>query len=324
MTRQLELITLIVTSKCPLKCAHCGPRSGPDQKNSLSRDDVIRALDEAVLRDTKLVVFTGGEPFLLGGELVAYVEEATSRGLFSRVVTGAYWAVSEETAMRRLSELCNAGLNELNVSTSDEHQAMVPIVNVVTAVGAAQQLELQVAVGIGLKKTSLMSSRTVREAFLSRGQPVPLLIQSKLVPFGRGEESVMHEEQFLRPVEDVRGPCTSMTQHVALQANGRVTGCSAVFAEETTALSFGNTAETNLTEIIDRMDTDPLALFLHRLGPFELKRLIESETDIRFQNEYINICHLCGDILQNDEAIRFLSERGLLSNYRGQGVQEAN
>jgi len=69
----------------------------------------------------KMLVLTGGEPFLLGGSLDDIIEYATKKGLKTRVVTNAFWATSFEKSYDRLTKLWNRGLTEINFSTGDEH-----------------------------------------------------------------------------------------------------------------------------------------------------------------------------------------------------------
>jgi MoaA/NifB/PqqE/SkfB family radical SAM enzyme len=56
-----------------------------------------------------MVAFTGGEPLLLGDNLVAAVREASSQGFVTRVVTSAYWGKNLSVARKKLEQLKEAG-----------------------------------------------------------------------------------------------------------------------------------------------------------------------------------------------------------------------
>ncbi len=77
---------------CNITCAHCYIESSPrnDRLAYLSLDDVKPYLDE-IARDrlpTKLIGFTGGEPFM-NRSIIAILEETLSRGFEALVLTNA-------------------------------------------------------------------------------------------------------------------------------------------------------------------------------------------------------------------------------------------
>lgn len=77
---------------CNITCAHCYIESSPknDRLAYLSLDDVRLYLDE-IARDrlpTKLIGFTGGEPFM-NKAMIAILEETLSRGYEALVLTNA-------------------------------------------------------------------------------------------------------------------------------------------------------------------------------------------------------------------------------------------
>jgi Radical SAM superfamily len=302
MNRTFSCLTIMVTNQCPLQCAHCGPMSGPMQKGALGLDVVERALDEALRRSCQVVNFSGGEPFILGQTLVKMIRASSERGLLSRITTGAYWSGTPEDAKRRLIPLASAGLNQLFISTSDAHRVDVPLKNVIEATRAARSLGIEVYLVLGISKTSDTSSRTLRRAFDEAGVGIPGLIESPIIPYGRAAENISPRDLLLRPVEDFAGPCPSLTEHPTIRPDGQVTGCAVVFGQECSALNYGYIQDEEFSTILDRMQTDPLARWIHNIGVVELKRYLEVNTPLRFADSYVNICHLCGDILGNKDA----------------------
>lgn len=94
----------------------------------MSLDFITRMIDTVhSFGIVRLVVFTGGEPFLLGEDLYTAVEYAAKRGFLTRIVTNAYWATSLERAGEVLSRLKEAGLTEINCSCDDFHQEHIPL-----------------------------------------------------------------------------------------------------------------------------------------------------------------------------------------------------
>lgn len=96
----------------------------------------------------KVVVFTGGECFLLGLRLHLAVAYASRCGLATRVVTNGYWATSLKRAVRVLRALKRCGLREINFSTGAAHQRWVPCENVINGCLAAVRLGLTCVVNV--------------------------------------------------------------------------------------------------------------------------------------------------------------------------------
>jgi 4Fe-4S single cluster domain/Iron-sulfur cluster-binding domain len=299
-------LTVAATNQCPLRCAHCGPASDPSQKGALESSKVAELLEQAKSFGCSIVNFSGGEPFLLGEQLVKMVASARSYGLISRVTTGAYWSSSEAAATKRLTPLVEAGLGQLFVSCSDHHAKFVPLSNVVTACRVAGSLNIQAFVAVARSKNAQLTSKVVRQAFAEANVNPPYILESPVIPFGRAQVNVPAEELMLKDTQNFAGPCPSVIEHPTVHSDGRVTGCAVVFARECEALTFGNLHESPFTEILKKMESNALANWIHRVGVVELKQVIEANSDLRFPDQHVNICHLCGDILSNEQALEVL------------------
>lgn len=310
MTRPFECLTIMLTNQCPLRCAHCGPRSGPKEKGALDLETVTQALDEARTRSCLMVNFSGGEPFILGQFLTDCVRAAAAREFLPRITTGAYWSATETMSARRLDPLAEAGLRQLFISCSDAHSEFVPFSNIIKATVAARQRDIEVYLTVGTSQTSRTTPHSVYQSFEAAGVSTPWLLNSPIIPYGRAEENMPAAELLMQPVENFAGPCASMTEHPTIQADGRVTGCAVVFAGACARLAYGNVHEEPLGAALDRMNTDMLAAWIHRVGVVELKQLIEANTPLIFPDRYVNICHLCGDLLSHPQVLSFLASSG--------------
>jgi MoaA/NifB/PqqE/SkfB family radical SAM enzyme len=314
MKRHIDCLTIMLTNQCPLRCAHCGPRSGPGERGALGLELIISTLDEARERLCRVVNFSGGEPFILGDSLIDFVKAAAERSMIPRITTGAYWSNSAAAAKRRLEPLVAAGLRQLVVSSSDAHREFVPMGNVIEAARAARHYGIELYLALGTSKTSKTCSRTIREAFEAAGESPPWLYESPYIPFGRASDQVPAAELILQPVEKFAGACPSLTVNPTIHADGNVTGCAVVFGRECPPLTYGNVHDTSLGEILDLMNSDPLAAWIHKIGVVELKQFIEDNSSIRFDEHYVNICHLCGTMMNSPETLEFLESVGLRSN----------
>src|SRR5690606_15686786 len=64
-------VTVLTTDKCTAECRHCCMNSGPSRASRLSYEQMESALDQLFRQyDIQVVVFAGGEPTLLGDDLL--------------------------------------------------------------------------------------------------------------------------------------------------------------------------------------------------------------------------------------------------------------
>ena len=80
------------TDHCNAGCPQCGMRvSNGFHRSKLSKDDVKRTIDAAVVRGIRMVSFTGGEPLLFLDDLTEYLEYAGRAGIeYTRTGTNGF------------------------------------------------------------------------------------------------------------------------------------------------------------------------------------------------------------------------------------------
>lgn len=102
------VLNIELTEVCPLKCANCYKESG--MSHELPKNVLIKLLEEFSRNRGKLILFSGGEPFLY-----PYLKEAiklcNKKGLKTGISTSGYGVNSE-----KIIELFASGLNCLYIS----------------------------------------------------------------------------------------------------------------------------------------------------------------------------------------------------------------
>ncbi|MGB7997359.1 MAG: radical SAM protein [Photobacterium halotolerans] len=129
-------LSIITTYQCTAACADCCFECSPSITKSLSYAEMSQFIDDAIQEhpSIRLVVFTGGECFMLKEKLFSLIAKCTQLGLATRCVTNGYWAKRPEKAMEYAQKLKHAGVNEINLSTGLDHQQWVPENTIVNAV----------------------------------------------------------------------------------------------------------------------------------------------------------------------------------------------
>ncbi len=155
--------TILASYNCTAACKHCCFDCRPRINTRMTLDKILRFIKEASrFKTMKLIVFSGGECFLLGKELDTAIKFATDLGLSTRCVTNGYWATTEERAAQRLQKVIDAGLKEINFSTGDFHQEFVPQSNIVNGALASVRLGLSTVIMIELQKERKVTAPKIR------------------------------------------------------------------------------------------------------------------------------------------------------------------
>src|SRR5262249_18484162 len=131
----------------------------PRETTWLPLELMLSAIDQAADLGYRVVVFTGGEPTLAGRDLLTAIDRAATHGMVVRIVTNCYWAAKRHVARRRVQTFVDAGLNEINFSTGDQHTRFVPLDNVIRATHASLEAGL---------RTIVIMVETLRERAVTR------------------------------------------------------------------------------------------------------------------------------------------------------------
>jgi hypothetical protein len=305
-------ITLMTTNRCTASCHMCGVGAGPGGSKRLSLQAMCRYIDEAAEIGVKLIVFSGGEPFLLGKDLDAAVKYAASANLFTRIVSNAYWAINESYALERLGELQQVGLCEVNFSTGKFHQKSVPIQNVINGTLAANKLGMICAIMIELHGNNsydkacflkedqlsdiLESQESRRRLFIFES---PWVDVSKDASQELGDCHLITSETLKR-----RTGCTSIIGAVAIDPDERLGACCGITSKQIPELIVGNLKRHSLAELFWQMKRDFLKRWLFTQGPEHiLAWAAKHDTEITWEGKYAHQCHVCYTVY-NDQAVR--------------------
>lgn len=322
-------LTILTTNQCTAKCDHCVMNSSPDRVEKLTYNRIRNAISELnKYNSLKVVIFSGGEPTLLGDDLLDSIAFADSLGIVTRIVTNAHWAVSEEKARATLVQLREAGLAELNISTDDYHIPYVPFDNIQNAWNASKKLGFSAVVianswGPNSKINSqyIMSKlgEDIPVRFNDKGRANPLgrpssdgtkylIANGYLQMIGRADklaQSNRHSTQTSR----ISGRCPCTGFDLALSPSNHLLACCGIEVKSNEILDLGDASCSSTNGLIYQADDNLLVNALALKGPMFLKNFVQMhDSDVPFREKYSTMCELCENVIRNEAANKILQK----------------
>ena len=321
-------LTILPTYKCTAACKDCCFQSNPDISHRVPQDRLLDYIEQAAdLGTIRLVCFSGGESFLLGEDLVELVERCSRRGLLTRVVTNGYWATSKRAARWRLSPLVEAGLNEINFSTGDDHVKFVPLERVVLGMAAS----LDYGMGMALMIEARAERRVTRQDIIrlaAREYPALCaaleggrfpIIESPWMQFSPDSGPIRQESSVLLNSRNVhlREPCKSVLSTVVVTPSEELGMCCGLPREDIPDLHAGSLLRSPMADLIRGSAHDFLKIWLFVEGPEKILAWAASkDSSIDWENRYAHNCDACRAVYGDPKVMRVI-ERHYEEKYDG-------
>jgi hypothetical protein len=305
-----EVLTILPTYTCTAACRECCFECSPKVRGRVPLNRILRYIDEAVesISTLRLLVFSGGECFLLGRDLNKAIAHAHQYGLKTRCVTNGYWAISSEAAQRRLGALKEAGLTELNISTGDDHQKYVPFDRVVNGALSAAELGIVILVVVEGFTNSTFKSRDVHyhprvAAFMQSSPRAGYLhvIQNIWMPF-HADRELTHTEETYRTHD--RAPagngCDNVLHNIVVTPDESLASCCGLTMEHIPEMKLGKLLDHSIAEMVDRGMHDFLKRWIWLDGP-EALLWFAHQKDPRVPVPQTNVhpCETCAQFYLN-------------------------
>jgi hypothetical protein len=315
-------LTILPTYRCTAACAQCCFESAPHVEGRIPIDRILGYIDQAA-RDfptLRLVVFSGGECFLLRDDLDAAVGRATAHGLATRCVTNGYWATSRRAAIERLRPLYVAGLSEINFSTGDDHQRFVPFDRIVHGAIAAAEMGLRSLVVVEGSREARFTARQALEhpdlaAFLKDSPAgAGLQIMSNIwIPFDEAAAISQEEEVYRRRdrADRFRG-CDNVLENVVITPHERLASCCGLTFEHIPEMKLGDLRSARMRDLYDAQLRDFLKIWLRVDGPERIFRFAaEKDPAIVYPDAATHPCQTCAALFLNPAVRRALNDHYL-------------
>lgn len=270
-------------------------------------------------RFTNSISFTGGEPLLFHKEIVELTAHATRLGLGVRVVTGAGWVRDERTTHRKVSELAQAGVTGMTISSDGYHEEFSPRERAVLLA------RLAVAAGLDVRVNVVVPADVPSDACHSDSAGVSVKWQPiQLMRLGTAR--TLPAEQFHWTDGPPKGPCGAVLK-AQIDCDGTVYACCgpSLYSTKPSPLILGNAEAEPLEDILERAIHDPILEIISLVGPFGLYHLLQGHPAgrelYRARMKYTGVCELCLDITNLPDLVATIRER--LRDYDAQALVAA-
>jgi hypothetical protein len=313
----IKSVCFLTTYNCNARCSFC--ECGPKERDRLSLDEMKRLIDECLALGTVgQVVFSGGEPTLLGDDLFEAITYAAERRLLTRVVTNGFWGKSEAAAEAFVDRLIGAGLSEINISVDDLHQKYVPFWRVKNAYLACYAREFPCLIAHKQDRDSVITKAWLEEElgveFLqfdptrrySREENRRLISTGSIIPITR-EAELADEEQMLSA--NWKANCASVLRDVVVGARANFLPCCGIVTKDLPELTRQSLREASLIDAIDDANRDLMLNWIALEGPWAIAEFVKGVApEIEFQDRYAGICHVCNDVLTRPDVRQVLAD----------------
>ncbi|MEW8089093.1 MAG: radical SAM protein [Candidatus Thiodiazotropha endolucinida] len=263
-----SMLSIVTTYQCTASCDACCFKCNPLRKETLSSSQIRNVIEQtADIPSIKTIVFTGGECFLLGKDLVDFVELCSSKYLRSRIVSNGYWATSISSSYNRLAELCEAGLDELNISVGEEHQKYVKIEYLYNAVNSACAIGLRTAINVETRYTGCNS--------IYANSDLKQFVEYAALNGCYISHGLWNEEENCSQISTIQ-PCFHMGQALTVSPDYKVKICCGLTVMENDNLCLGSLTNRTLKNLLVDEPEDLLKMAIKVYGPAKI--LIDTET----------------------------------------------
>lgn len=310
---------IVVTAKCPLRCAHCSTESlmsSPD-----ARESQLLAFLQTLGVDgaPKFLLLTGGEPLLQPMRVRQIVSLAHAAGTSVSLLTGLFFAAkgggvkpppSVEKAIR--------SLDHLTVSLDTFHEAQVSHENVMKFFSwATERLDIGLSVQITEVPGDGYAERAVEDLSSRFGNRIEVF-RGSLRPVGRAKG--LNSKAGPAPRAAVKSRGCSMLSWPVVRVDGQVVRCCSYSATEPSVppphLLLGDIQHDDWASLRSRFYEPAVISAIRTCGPVFLQRaLLKRELK---EEGYCQSCASYDQRVGDEEVMQAFTSRPLMKVLRSQ------
>ncbi len=287
---------------CNSSCAHCIARQDVGSASTMDITAAKALINELSRANVKGISFTAGEPLLFVAEINRLVGLCHICGMFSRVVTNAFWALTPQSADAIVTQLQKSGLSQLRISYSRWHGQFISQENTLNAARSCQRFGLDYFVSF---ITDFSPEDDARETFLRTHNlkyfPEPLLYFGGAANFKR--PPACHDFHRLR---------CSFSPYVTPELDFYACCDAGSHFHRTGFFHVGSCTEQSMSALYTKLESQPLYHLIEQTG---LSSLASSLGMPASKIVHYRKCELCEKLFNDPENLKHLKAllaKGLL------------
>lgn len=306
INRLAKTLTIITTYKCSASCINCCFECSPQRTEIISYENVVRNIDNTIKQfpNIRTLVLTGGESLLNLDFVCRILSYAKKYNLVCRVVTNGFWGKTEKVALEVLVRLKDVGLNELNISTGDDHLEYVNIDRIRNCIKAALYLDIKTIINLesGNDRTFCIDDLNCCLNGLNEKDKLNYsVIKGMWMPFT--EESLHKLKQipkgFMHPVME---RCVNIFSGITISPNNDLLSCCGLPVNYISFFNVGNLNIDDIETLYSRQFHDFLKIWLYVEGPYSILSYVESQMNIEIPELRVlsHMCFYCAVLFTNN------------------------
>jgi len=297
-----SVLAFITTYSCNAGCEGCCFRCN-NEKIEFDLEKSIKNI-ELVLHSfptIKLIVFTGGECFLLGNKLYDLISYFSKEGLLTRCVTNGFWGRDKSRAAYTAQDLKRAGLNEINFTTGEFHSKKIPVESILnSSISTAKE---KINTLIAVESNDETQGNLIQLDLIKRFDNINDLESIKKIKIMKTLwikdkdylPSTFYERQY-----ESKG-CDNIFTTITLTPDFKLRSCCGLFIDNIKIFEFSPKIDNNLKNFYELQFNDFFKLWLRVEGPYGIiNYIIEKEKGLKVPF-FLHQCQACYYIIKNTE-----------------------
>lgn len=297
-------LTILCTYQCTAACKQCCFESSPYVKGRLPLQTILDRISEAKasFAGLRLVVFSGGEAFILKDDLYASVAHAASLGLMTRIVSNGSWAKTQRSANDVASKLVEAGITEMNISTGVDHQEWVPLQSVANGALALTKKNIQTLITVesDTETSGCMNALRQNDVVLEAMRTGYLQVRgNSWMPFqSTAEKRIRNFDE-----RSLETGCSQIFGTIVVTPHDNLSACCGLTLEHIPEMRLGKNDGENMRSLYEKQADDFLKFWIHVDGPYSIVKRVLGEEATPLLDGVSHICQACA-ILHKTPAVR--------------------
>ena len=296
------------TNRCNARCRMCYQSAGEGKEcGRVDLEVAERCIREAAEIETVGSRFhlAGGETFLYPDECYTLFQVAYDAGFASiTATTNGFWGSDLTSAREKCARMRDSGVTGIELSWDHWHGEFIPARAIDNCLLACRENDIDVNLRLLSTKRhkmdeslSLLDSESLRLAQTISCGPV--------IASGRAMEALDRDDIYMSE-RGARGSCFTAL-NLTVNSFGEVFPCCSGF-ETCRSCAFGNIYDTPISEIVSKMNSDPMLRQLVFMGAESfLPMLHDGGCEIR-EGDYRTACEMCSAIFSDEDRLLVVRE----------------